>query len=77
MDKQEKLEAKIKRLSKNLKKGDTFELIYNGLSVASYEFTEWSADAKTPLNWLQQCLCFCIHLKDRDINKVRLKYSKR
>ena len=74
---QKQLEAKIKRLSKDLKKGDSFELMYDGQCIASYEFTEWSIDSKTPLDWLRGCLIFCVSLKGRDIDKVRLNFSKK
>lgn len=74
---QKQLESKIKRLSKNLKKGDSFELLYDGRSIGTYEFTEWTIDSKTPLDWLRGCIVFGVILKDRDIEKVQLKYSKK
>lgn len=74
---QKQLETKIKRLSKNLEKGDTFELLYDGESIAKYEFVEWSIDAKTPIDWLRGCLVFEVSLRGRDINKVSLNFSKK
>lgn len=74
---QKLLESKIRRLSKNLGKGDTFELLYDGESIAKYEFTEWSIDAKTPIDWLRGCLVFCVLLEGRDINRVSLRFQKK
>ena len=71
-----KLEKEIKKIDKQLKCGDSIELMYNGESVAKYDFVERSIDCKTPLQWLRGCLCFEIAFKDRDINKVTLKYNK-
>lgn len=73
---QKQLENRINRLSKNLKKGDSFELLYNGRCIATYTFTEWSADAKTPIDWLRECIAFLITLKDRNINNCSILYSK-
>lgn len=71
-----KLEKEIRKIDKQLKCGDSIELMYDGESIAKYEFTERSIDCKTPLQWLRGCLCFEISLKGRDINKVTLKYNK-
>ena len=71
------LESKIRKLSKNLEKGDTFELFYDGESIAKYEFVEWSIDAKTPIGWLRECLTFGVSLRGRNINKVSLNFSKK
>lgn len=76
MDKKQ-LESKIRKLSKNLEKGDTFELFYDGESIAKYEFVEWSIDAKAPIDWLRGCLTFEVSLRGRDINKVSLNFSKK
>lgn len=73
---QNKLEKEIKKIDKQLKCGDSIELMYDGESVAKYDFVERSIDCKTPLQWLRGCLCFEIAFKDRDINKVTLKYNK-
>lgn len=71
------LESKIRRLSKNLEKGDTFELLYDGESIAKYEFVEWSIDAKAPIDWLRECLTFEVSLRGRDINNVSLNFYKK
>lgn len=73
---QKKLEQEIKKIDKQLKCGETIDLIYDGDKITQYEFTERSIDCKTPLQWLRGCLCFDISLKGRDINKVTLKYNK-
>jgi hypothetical protein len=73
---QKKLEQEIRKIDKKLKCGDSIELMYDGESVAKYDFVERSIDSKTPLQWLRGCLCFEISLKCRDINKVALKYNK-
>lgn len=71
------LESKIIRLSKNLEKGDKFELLYDGCSIGEYEYDgDMSIDTKTPLEWLRGCICFGVTLKNGDIGKVQLKYSK-
>jgi len=71
-----KLEKEINKIAKTIKCGESINLIYDGEVIAKYEFTEWSIDSKTPLQWLRLCLCFDINLKRRDINKVSLKYNK-
>jgi hypothetical protein len=71
-----KLEKEINKIDKQLKCGDSIELMYDGKSVAKYDFVERSIDCKTPLQWLRGCLAFDISLKGRDINKVTLKYNK-
>ncbi len=73
---QKKLEQEIRKIDKKLKCGDSIELMYDGKSIAKYDFVERSIDCKTPLQWLRSCLCFDISLKGRDINKVTLKYNK-
>jgi hypothetical protein len=50
--------------------------MYDGQSIANYEFTEWTIDSKTPEQWPRGCLVFEIDLKGRDINKVELKYNQ-
>ena len=72
---QNKLEKEIKKIDKQLKCGDSIELMCDGESVAKYDFVERSIDCKTPLQWLRVSL-FEISLKGRDINKVTLKYNK-
>ena len=70
-----KLEKEINKIDKQLKCGDSIELMCDGESVAKYDFVERSIDCKTPLQWLRASL-FEISLKGRDINKVTLKYNK-
>lgn len=72
---QKTLEKEIKKIDKKLKRGDRINLMYEGNSIAQYDFTERTIDSKTPLQWLRGCLCFDISLKGRDINKVELKYT--
>lgn len=72
---QKALEKEIKKIDKKLKRGDRINLMYEGNSIAQYDFTERTIDSKTPLQWLRICLCFDIILKRRDINKVELKYT--
>jgi len=72
---QKTLEKEIKKIDKKLKRGDRINLMYEGNSIAQYDFTERTIDSKTPLQWLRICLCFDISLKGRDINKVELKYT--
>lgn len=74
---QKQLENKIIRLSRNIKKGDSFELLYNGSCIANYEFEDWAFDSKTPLEWLRGCIVFLVTLQNRDIEKVQLIYSKK
>ena len=73
---QKKLEQEIKKIDKQLKCGDSIELMYDGESVAKYDFVERSIDCKTPLQWLRGCIFFEIKYRGRDINKVTLKYNK-
>ena len=73
---QKELERKVNAFSKRIRPGDTINMKYDGHTIASYEFIEWSIDAKTPRGWLLGCLCFDINLKGRDINKVSLEFAK-
>lgn len=75
---QKKLEQKVKRIDKQLKCGDSIDLIYDGevIKECRYTFFERTIDSKTPLQWLGSCLCFEIALKGRDISKVTLKHNK-
>lgn len=72
---QKKLEKQIKKIEKTIKSGDCIDLMYDGDSIARYEFTEWSIDSKTPIMWLRSCLAFEVSLKGRDINKVSIKFT--
>lgn len=72
---QKKLEKQIKKIEKTIKRGDCIDLMYDGDSIARYEFTEWSIDSKTPIMWLRGCLAFEVSLKGRDINKVSIKFT--
>ena len=71
-----KLIKQIKQIEKTIKRGESIDLIYDGQSIANYDFVEWSIDCKTPEQWLRGCICFEISLKGRDINKVELKYNQ-
>ena len=72
---QKKLEKQIKKIEKTIKRGDCIDLMYDGDSIARYEFTEWSIDSKTPIMWLRSCLVFEVSLKGRDVNKVSIKFT--
>lgn len=71
------LEKEIKKFSKTIKKGDKIDLMYEGKSIANYVFTEWSLDAKTPLNWFVQCMCFEVKLRNLDETKVSLNFQQK
>jgi hypothetical protein len=71
-----KLIRQIKRVSKTIKRGESIDLMYDGQSIANYEFTEWTIDSKTPEDWLRGCIFFVIKYRGRDINKVSLKYTR-
>ena len=71
-----KLIKQIKQIEETIKRGESIDLMYDGQSIAKYEFVEWSIDSKTPEQWLRGCLCFEISLKGRDINKVELRYNR-
>lgn len=72
---EKKLEKKIKKIEKKIEKGDVLEFLYDGELVGSYEFTEWSIDAKTPLQWFRGCVCFEITMEGRDMDKVSVKFN--
>ena len=72
---EKKLERKIKKIEKKIEKGDVLEFIYDGNTIGSYEFTEWSLDAKTPLQWFRICMCFEVKLNGLDTNKVTIKFN--
>ena len=71
-----KLIKQIKQIEETIKRGESIDLMYDGQSIAKYEFVEWSIDCKTPERWLRGCLVFEIDLKGRDINKVELRYNR-
>jgi hypothetical protein len=73
---EKKLIRQIRRIEKSIQCGESIDLMYDGQSIANYEFTEWTIDSKTPEQWLRGCLVFEIGLKGRDINKVELKYNQ-
>ena len=73
---EKKLIRQIRKIEKAIQCGDTIDLMYEGESIANYEFVEWTIDSKTPEQWLRCCLCFEINLKGRNINKVSLKYTR-
>ena len=73
---EKKLIRQIRRIEKTIQCGESIDLMYDGQSIANYEFTEWTIDSKTPEQWLRGCLCFEISLKGLDINKVELKYNQ-
>lgn len=70
------LETKIRKFSKDIKMGDKIILMYGEKEIADYVFIEWSIDAKTPLDWLRECMCFEIAMKGLDESKVSLKFGK-
>ena len=71
-----KLIKQIKQIEKTIKRGESIDLIYDGQSIANYDFVEWSIDCKTPEQWLRGCIFFEIKYRGRDINKVELKYNQ-
>jgi hypothetical protein len=71
-----KLIRQIRRIEKTIQCGESIDLMYDGQSIANYEFTEWTIDSKTPEQWLRGCLVFEIDLKGRDISKVELRYNR-
>lgn len=73
MDKKKQLEKQVKAFERKCQSGDTINLNYEGKCIATYKFTEWTLDSKTPSHWLNGCLCFEISLEGRDINKVELE----
>lgn len=73
---EKKLIRQIRKIEKTIQCGDTIDFMYEGESLANYEFVEWSIDSKTPEDWLRGCLCFEIRFKKRDINKVSLKFTR-
>ena len=73
---EKKLIRQIRKISKTIQCGESIDLMYDGESVARYDFVEWSIDSKTPEQWLRGCICFEIDLKGRDISKVELRYNR-
>lgn len=73
---EKKLIRQIRRISKTIKRGESIDLMYDGQSIANYDFVEWSIDCKTPEQWLRGCICFEISLKGLDISKVELRYNQ-
>ena len=70
------LERQINKFSKTIKMGDKIDLMYEGESIAEYVFTEWSIDSKTPIDWFRGCMVFAVALKNRDKEKLSLKFGK-
>lgn len=73
---EKKLIRQIRKIEKTIQCGDTIDLMYEGESIANYEFVEWTIDSKTPEDWLRGCIFFEIKYRGRDINKVSLKYTR-
>lgn len=77
MDKIKKeLEAEIKKINKVIKGGDKVDLLYDGKTIATYEFFERSIDSKSLLQWLRGCFVFEVSLKGRDMSKLSISYEK-
>lgn len=72
--KRDEIISQVKKLSKNIKKGDSIRLLYDGKELARYDFIEWSRDSNTPENWITQCVCFDIDIHGRDINKCEIRF---
>ena len=73
---QKTLEQKVRKFEKTIERGDSIELQYEGETIERYDFFEYSLDSKTPVDWLRGALCFEVMMKDRDIDKVTLKFNK-
>lgn len=71
-----KLIRQIRRIEKTIQCGESIDLMYDGQSIANYDFVEWSIDCKTPEDWLRGCIFFEIKYRGRDINKVELRYNR-
>lgn len=72
---EKEIKSEVKKLAKKLqKKGDAIVLLYEGQELGRCDFIEWSPDCKTPGEWINQCLCFDVKLRGRDINKCEIKF---
>ena len=69
------LEKKVRDFSRNIKKGDIIELLYDGEVIAQYEFIELSIDSKSPIDWLRGVIAFDIEYRGRDIKKTDLAFK--
>ena len=57
MDKKQ-VKAKLSRILRKAKVGDTINMYANGSLYGTYEVSGWEPDAKTPQEWLNGNLCF-------------------
>lgn len=71
-----KLVHQIETIEDEIKMGDELFFKYDGNVVAEYQFIEWSADAKSPMDWFRGCMCFEVTLKCGDVTKVEVDYKK-
>ena len=71
----EALIRKVRKFEKTIERGDSIELQYDGKTIERYDFFEYSLDSKTPVDWLRGALCFEVTMKNRDIDKVTLKFN--
>ena len=70
------LEKQVNKFAKTIAKGDVIKLKQGDKELARYEFTEWSIDAKTPIDWLRGCLVFDVSMRGIDIGEVSLEFEK-
>lgn len=75
MSKEQEIKREVKKISKNIKKGDAIVLLCESHEIARYEFDEWSIDSKTPEDWITGCIVFEVKYANRDINKCKIKFE--
>lgn len=74
--KKSELESKVRKFSKTISKGDVIKLTHKGMEIAKYEFTEYSIDSKTPIEWLRGCFVFEIGMNGIDVEEVDIEFIK-
>ncbi len=74
MNNEQNIKHQVKKIAKTIKKGDSIILLYDGSELSRYDYVERSIDSKSPEDWINQCLCFDVKLRGRDINKCEIKF---
>ena len=76
MNKLNDLRKQVVKLAIDSKISDNIIMKYDGEVIGTYEcWAMGEPDSKSPLEWLNGNITFCINLKGRDINKVTLEMT--
>jgi hypothetical protein len=76
MDKVDKLVKQAQTIAKKHLQGH-IKMSYQKETIGTYDLPyDGSIDMKSPESWVRGNVCFEIKLRDKDVNKVELKYCE-